>query len=112
MDGGAAPWSKIISLYDQLIAIADSPAARLNRAIAVGEAGDPKAALRELDALQDERSTTEGFYLHAARARFLTKISRNVEAVDALERAREVATDPAEVAFAERKRCEIDVLAQ
>ena len=45
-------WVQIVEWYDELVALADSPVARLNRAVAVGEADGPRAglaALAELD---------------------------------------------------------------
>ncbi len=45
-------WVQIVEWYDELVGITDSPVARLNRAVAVGEADGPQAglaALAELD---------------------------------------------------------------
>lgn len=45
-------WVQIVEWYDELIALTDNPVARLNRAVAVGEADGPqagRAALREVD---------------------------------------------------------------
>lgn len=45
-------WAQIVEWYDELVRLTDSPVARLNRAVAVGEAINPRAgltALAELD---------------------------------------------------------------
>ncbi|MGT2532077.1 RNA polymerase sigma factor [Streptomyces nojiriensis] len=45
-------WPQIVEWYDELVALTDSPVARLNRAVALGEADGPRvglAALAELD---------------------------------------------------------------
>ncbi|QYJ02709.1 sigma-70 family RNA polymerase sigma factor [Nocardioides panacisoli] len=45
-------WPQVLEWYDELVRLADSPVARLNRAVAVGEVDGPRAglaALRELD---------------------------------------------------------------
>lgn len=45
-------WVQIVEWYDELVALTHSPVARLNRAVAVGEADGPQAglaALAELD---------------------------------------------------------------
>ena len=45
-------WVQIVEWYDELVRLTDSPVARLNRAVAVGEADGPQAglaALAELD---------------------------------------------------------------
>ncbi len=45
-------WPQVVEWYDELLALTDNPVARLNRAVAVGEAQGPRAglaALAELD---------------------------------------------------------------
>ncbi|NNG41199.1 RNA polymerase subunit sigma-24 [Flexivirga sp. ID2601S] len=44
-------WVQIVEWYDELLAIADSPVVRLNRAVALGEAEGPLVGLAELDRL-------------------------------------------------------------
>ncbi|MDN5789479.1 MAG: RNA polymerase subunit sigma-24 [Micrococcales bacterium] len=60
-------WVQIVQWYDVLVHLTDSPIARLNRAVAVGEADGPPAgltALAELDASLP-RHTAVAAYLHA-----------------------------------------------
>ncbi len=52
-DGGETDWPRIVSLYDQLVALRDSPVIRLNRAIAVAMASTPAAGIAELTRLED-----------------------------------------------------------
>jgi RNA polymerase sigma-70 factor (ECF subfamily) len=49
-------WSRIVSLYDLLLALNPSPVVALNRAIAVAEASGPAAGLKELAALDAPES--------------------------------------------------------
>ena len=42
-------WVQIVEWYDELVRLTDSPVARLNRAVAVGEADGPRAGLAALD---------------------------------------------------------------
>ncbi|MFF3212080.1 RNA polymerase sigma factor [Streptomyces sp. NPDC002886] len=59
-------WVQIVEWYDELVRLTDSPIARLNRAVAVGEADGPRAglaALAELDAALP-RHTAVAAYLH------------------------------------------------
>ena len=44
-------WVQIVEWYDELVRLTDSPVARLNRAVAAGEADRPRAGLAALDAL-------------------------------------------------------------
>jgi RNA polymerase sigma factor (sigma-70 family) len=60
-------WVQIVEWYDELVRLTDSPIARLNRAVAVGEADGPRtglAALAELDPSLP-RHTAAAAYLHA-----------------------------------------------
>lgn len=44
----ATDWSQIVGWYDELLRLTDNPVARLNRAVAVGEADGPHAGLAAL----------------------------------------------------------------
>ncbi|MCX5404930.1 RNA polymerase subunit sigma-24 [Streptomyces sp. NBC_00335] len=59
-------WVQIVEWYDELVRLTGSPIARLNRAVAVGEADGPRAglaALAELDATLPRHSAVAA-YLH------------------------------------------------
>jgi predicted RNA polymerase sigma factor len=59
-------WVQVVEWYDELGRLTDSPAVRRNRAVAVGEADGPRAALAALAALDDSlpRYAAEAAYLH------------------------------------------------
>jgi RNA polymerase sigma factor (sigma-70 family) len=59
-------WVQIVEWYDELLLLTDSPVARLNRAVAVGEADGPMAGLAALDGLDSAlpRYTAASAYLH------------------------------------------------
>ncbi|MBD8043885.1 RNA polymerase subunit sigma-24 [Arthrobacter sp. Sa2BUA2] len=48
---GETDWPQIVEWYDELVALTKSPVAKLNRAVAVGEADGPQAGLAALSAL-------------------------------------------------------------
>jgi hypothetical protein len=56
-------WVQIVEWYDELVRLTDSPVARLNRAVAVGEADGPRAALAELDPALPRHSAVAA-YMH------------------------------------------------
>ncbi|MCC3279491.1 RNA polymerase subunit sigma-24 [Arthrobacter sp. zg-Y40] len=63
---GETDWPQIVSWYDELVRLTGSPVARLNRAVAVGEADGPRAglaALAELDPALPRRTAALA-YLH------------------------------------------------
>jgi predicted RNA polymerase sigma factor len=59
-------WVQIVEWYDELVRLTDSPVARLNRAVAVGEAYGPRAGLAALAELDPAlpRHTAVAAYLH------------------------------------------------
>jgi predicted RNA polymerase sigma factor len=59
-------WVQIVEWYDELVRLTGSPVARLNRAVAVGEADGPRAGLRALAELDPElpRYVAAAAYLH------------------------------------------------
>jgi RNA polymerase sigma factor (sigma-70 family) len=59
-------WVQIVEWYDELVRLTDSPVARLNRAVAVGEADGPRAGLAALAGLDPAlpRHTAAAAYLH------------------------------------------------
>ncbi|TKV62160.1 RNA polymerase subunit sigma-24 [Nakamurella flava] len=46
---GETDWVQIVEWFDELLRLADTPVARLNRAVAVGEADGPRAGLAALN---------------------------------------------------------------
>ncbi|KIA62378.1 RNA polymerase sigma factor [Nocardia vulneris] len=57
-------WVQIVEWYDELVALTDSPVARLNRAVAVGAADGPRAglaALADLDPALPRYSAVEAY---------------------------------------------------
>jgi RNA polymerase sigma factor (sigma-70 family) len=59
-------WVQIVEWYDELVRLTDSPVARLNRAVAVGEADGPRAGLAALAELDESlpRHAAVAAYLH------------------------------------------------
>lgn len=87
-------WAQIVALYDLLLVHDASPVVRLNRAVAVGQTGDVKHALAEVEALHDDLVR---FHLwHAVRGDLLRRAGREDEAVSALRDAHELAVNDAE----------------
>jgi RNA polymerase sigma-70 factor (ECF subfamily) len=80
-------WSRIVALYDALVALTGSPIVELNRAVAVSRAEGPAAALVLLDTLTDEPALASYPYLPAARGEVLLALGRRAEAAAALDRA-------------------------
>ena len=80
-------WVQIVALYDALSARLPSPVVELNRAVAIGMAIGPEAALPLVDALAQEPALQRYHLLHAVRADLLVKLGRLDDAGEALVRA-------------------------
>jgi predicted RNA polymerase sigma factor len=80
-------WSRIAGLYAELAAVARSPIIELNRAVAVGMAQGPDAALAIVDRLAGEPALKTYHLLPSVRADLLHKLGRYAEARAAFEAA-------------------------
>jgi RNA polymerase sigma-70 factor (ECF subfamily) len=103
---GDTDWERIVSLYDELSAIAPSPIVRFNRAIAIGAGGDPEAGLALLDELSGELPAHGP--LVAARAALLERAGRRSEAAERYREAIALAADDAERAQLWRRLGEVN----
>jgi len=63
-------------MRDELVRLTRSPVVQLNRAVAVAETAGPEAGLEAVAGLELESYR----YLHSARADFLRRLGRPVEA--------------------------------
>jgi RNA polymerase sigma factor (sigma-70 family) len=83
----ATDWARIVALYDKLAERMPSPVVELNRAVAVGMAQGPAAALPLVDALLTEAPMQRYHLLHAVRGDLLAKLGRPDEARHEFEQA-------------------------
>jgi RNA polymerase sigma-70 factor (ECF subfamily) len=97
-------WRQILTLYDQLTAVASTPVVALNRAIAVAEVHGPGPAL----ALVDKLDLAGYQHFHATRADLLRRLGRHREAAQAYDAALALTDNEAEHAFLQRRRTELD----
>jgi len=80
-------WERIVALYDGLAQLMPSPVVELNRAVAVGMAFGPQAALEIVDALRDEPALDGYHLLPSVRGHLLDKLGCLEEARADFERA-------------------------
>jgi RNA polymerase sigma factor (sigma-70 family) len=103
---GATDWSRIAALYAQLAAVAPSPIIELNRAVAVGMAEGPEAALKIVDALLHEPALKAYHLLPSVRGDLLYRLGRYGEARDAFEAAAALAGNRREHDLLRRRAAE------
>jgi len=100
-------WSRIVALYDRLLALRPSPIVALNRAVAVGMADGPAAGLTALGPLRSD-GELDGYHLFwAAEADLLRRLGRSGEAADAYRRALALVGSEPERRFLQRRLREV-----
>ena len=96
-------WSQIVTLYDQLYAVAPTPVVALNRAVAIAELDGPDVALALVDALE-----LTGYHAwHVTRADLLRRLGRGAEARSEYDAAIAATQNPAESAYLTRRRAQV-----
>ncbi len=96
----ATDWCRIVELYTLLAHVAPSPVVDLNRAVAVAIADGPERGLELIERIQ---GLEDYHLLHAARADLLRQLGRGNEAANAYRMALELASQPAERDFLQRR---------
>ncbi len=107
-EAAATDWPLILHLYDQLLALTDSPVTAMNRAVAVARVHGAQAGLDALDNIR-QRSVLEGNHLyHAMRGTFAAELGKTAAAVAHFRQAAKLALLPVERDFIARriKECE------
>jgi RNA polymerase sigma factor (sigma-70 family) len=96
----ATDWSEIVTHYEALAAIAPSPVVELNRAVAIGLADGAAAGLAALGRI--DAAALRGYHLlPGARADFLRRLGRSMDAAAEYRRALELTDNARERAFYE-----------
>src|SRR5262249_5139652 len=97
---------RIAGLYAQLAAVRPSPVIELNRAVAVGMAEGPEAALAIVDRLGSEPALKAYHLLPSVRGDLLFKLGRYEEARAAFEAAAALAGNRREHDLLQRRAAE------
>ena len=99
-------WRRISALYAELAGLVRSPVIELNRAVAVGMAEGPQAALAIVDTLVHEPTLKSYHLLGSVRGDLLQKLGRYQEARAAFEAAAALAGNAREREFLKRRAAE------
>ena len=100
---GETDWPRIAAIYAELSTLVRSPIIELNRAVAVGMAEGPQAALTIVDRLADEAALKSYHLLPTVRGDLLEKLGRHAEARAAFEAAADLAGNTRERALLLRR---------
>jgi len=101
-------WRAIVEWYEVLLAAGPSPVVELNRAVALGLAGDVEVALDELGRLEASGRLADYHLLAAAQADLLRRSGRAAEAAQRYRTAIELAPTGPERHFLQRRLAALD----
>jgi RNA polymerase sigma factor (sigma-70 family) len=99
-------WPRISTLYAELAGLVRSPVIELNRAVAVGMAEGPQAALAIVNGLAQEPALKNYHLLGSVRGDLLHRLGRYQEARAALEAAAELTSNRREQDLLKRRAAE------
>ncbi|WP_312362579.1 RNA polymerase sigma factor [Ensifer sp.] len=101
VQGETSDWAQIVLLYDSLLRLEPTAVIRLNRAVALFEAGWPEPAMRALDGLAGELADYQPY--HAARAELFSRSGDADRAARAYATAIALAASPSDAAFLQQR---------
>jgi RNA polymerase sigma factor (sigma-70 family) len=106
-DFESTDWKNILSLYDALIHMDNSPLVLLNRAIVLAKVHGACSGLEELDKIKDDPAVETYHLFHSTRAEFYMALQDPANAITSLERAISYTPLPAEKDLLKKKleRC-------
>lgn len=113
-DYAATDWPRILSLYDRLVQIDDSPIVALNRAVAVAEVHGPAAGLDAIEEMPNRQSLDSYYLLYAVLAELELQMNRRHAAAEHLRKAIALTPLASEQALLTRRlqQCETETLLQ
>jgi RNA polymerase sigma factor (sigma-70 family) len=98
-DYESTDWQKILSLYDRLVAVDNSPVIALNRAVAVANVRGPVAGLAALEAIRARGPLEDYYLLYAVLGDFETRRANLPAAAGYFRRALKLTDLSSEQAF-------------
>jgi RNA polymerase sigma factor (sigma-70 family) len=96
-------WRQILSLYDRLVQIDDSPVVALNRAVAVAQVHGPRAGLDAIESIRNQQALESYHFLYAVLADFEYQLNEFEAAAKHLRRAIDLTELDSERAFLSRR---------
>jgi len=90
-DFESTDWPRILSLYDQLIQIDDSPVVALNRAVALAKVHGARAGIEAVEGIRQHQALESYYLFYAVLAEFETQLNDFQSAARHLRRALEFA---------------------
>jgi RNA polymerase sigma-70 factor (ECF subfamily) len=102
-DYESTDWPRILSFYDRLIELDDSPVVALNRAVAVAHVHGPRAGIEAVEAIHDRQQLNCYYLLYAVLGEFEADLDHRQAAMKHFRKALELATMKSEQIFLTKK---------
>lgn len=102
-DFQSTDWESILSLYNKILEVDHSPIVLLNRAICISKVNGPKAALQELEKIENTKIIKLNYLFYSAKAEFLVELNQNEMAMENLKKGIELAPLPKEKQMLENR---------
>jgi RNA polymerase sigma factor (sigma-70 family) len=80
-------WPRILSLYDQLLELEDSPIVALNRTVAVANVYGPQAGIEAVEAIENGEQLNSYYLLYAVLGEFEKQLNHFQAAIDNFRKA-------------------------
>jgi RNA polymerase sigma factor (sigma-70 family) len=86
-DYASTDWPRILSLYDQLLELDDSPVIALNRAVAIANVHGPEAGIEAVQAIQNGSQLNSYYLLYAVLGEFEKQLNNFQTAAEHFRKA-------------------------
>lgn len=96
-------WSEILSLYNTLLTIEDSPTIRLNRAVALSKIKGTEVAIEELFSLSKKSDIGNHYLFHATLASFYKQSNKQDKEIEHLKIAISLTENQRDIKVLEKK---------
>jgi len=102
-DFDSTNWKGILTLYDKLLLIDNSPLIRLNRAIALSRAKSIPLAMKELNEIESATTIQSNYLFYSTKSDFYRRLNEPQKAYDMLQKAITLAPLTKEKSMLEKK---------
>jgi RNA polymerase sigma factor (sigma-70 family) len=102
-DYRSTDWPRILSLYDRLIEMDNSPIVALNRAVAIANVHGPRAGIEAVECIHDRQQLDCYYLLYAVLGEFEADLDHRQAAMKHFRKALELATIQSEQMFLSKK---------
>jgi len=103
IDYESTDWPKILSLYDRLLELEDSPVIALNRAVAVANVHGPQAGIEAVETIENGGQLNSYYLLYAVLGEFEKQLNNFQAAIDNFRKALELTELSSEQSFLSKR---------